>query len=85
MDILISDDFCTGAMSHHITEVRSSICRAPGGDGRLVFLLDVAVTHTSHGSLLMVIGIYVPHQKQSRSLVRVAVLIHVDPTAVHSV
>lgn len=72
MDILISSDSCTGAMSHHTTARRPSICGAPGGDGRGAFLLDVAVTHSSYGSRLMVIGIYVPHRKQSQSLVWLA-------------
>lgn len=70
-------------MSHHTTERRPSICRAPGGDGRPAFLLDVAVTHSSHGSPLMVIGIYVPHQKQSHSLVRLAVVIHAEGLRSH--
>lgn len=75
MDILISSDSCTRAMSHHTTARRPSICGAPGGDGRGAFLLDVAVAHSSYGSRLMVIGIYVSHRKQSQSLVWVAAML----------
>lgn len=75
MDILISSDSCSGPMSHHATARRPSICGAPGGDGGGAFLLDVAVTHSSYGSQLMVIGIYAPHRKQSPSLVWLAAVL----------